>query len=123
MKDTHIKFTILFVLLLITTSLAALKLASAQCGVSFTSCYLCHDGYGEMPVMYKEAWHRDHSFGYLCDFCHGGDIRSMVKDDAHKNMAENPLEYPAIACEPCHADYKDRVKKYEPALKEDGEKK
>lgn len=119
MKKTHIKRLILIVIF-IPTSLAAFKLASAQCGASFTSCYICHNANDEMPVIYKEDWHRDHSFGYLCDFCHGGDIRSMIKDEAHKDMIANPLKYTKITCEPCHADYKDRVKKYEPISKENG---
>ena len=116
------KLSIFLAAMLIPTTLAVLKLASAQCGVQFTSCYICHDANGEMPIMYKKGVHGDHSFGYLCDYCHGGDIRSMIKDDAHKNMATNPLKYQAAACEPCHADYKERVKKYEPALKEGDEK-
>jgi hypothetical protein len=109
------KFAILWIILQFPISLSVLNIAFAQCGESFTSCYICHDAKEEMPVMFKGAWHRDHSFGYLCDFCHGGNIISQIKEEAHINMIVNPLKDPVKTCAPCHVDYKDRVKKYAPA--------
>ncbi len=45
-------------------------------------------------------------------------MNSNYKEDAHKDMVFKPLNYPANTCEPCHADYKGRLNKYELFLKE-----
>jgi hypothetical protein len=99
----------LVLLLLFPVNLADMETSNAQCGGVYTSCYICHNINKEKPLDYDDLWHRDHSFGHICDFCHGGNMNSGIKEDAHKDMVSKPLKNPKEICEPCHADYKARL--------------
>ena len=113
----------LVLLLLLPMNFTAVNTSHAQCGGIYTSCHICHDIRKEMPVNYKDPWHRDHSFGHICDFCHGGNIHSIIKEDSHKNMVPDPMRFNKQICEPCHKDFKERAEKYEPILKKKKEEK
>jgi hypothetical protein len=108
--------------MLFPMNLADIETSNAQCGGVYTSCYICHNINNEKPLNYDDLWHRDHSFGHICDFCHGGNMNSRFKEDAHHDIIANPLNYREKICEPCHADYKSRVDKYDLFLKEKAKK-
>ncbi len=113
------KFIIFLVLfLLLPMNIADINTSHAQCGGVYTSCFICHNIRKELPISYDDLWHRDHSFGQICDFCHGGGINLRYKEDAHYELIAKPLNNSKKICSPCHKDYETRVNKYELFLKE-----
>lgn len=96
----------LFLLLWLSTEVFA------QCGASVSSCKNCHEVQGKMKVNNKGAWHKQHSFGDFCEFCHGGNVQSQDKLKAHQGM-EDPMADVKVSCSSCHAaDLMDRAQKY-----------
>ncbi|MBS1271227.1 MAG: hypothetical protein MAGBODY4_00356 [Candidatus Marinimicrobia bacterium] len=85
----------------------------AQCGASLSSCKTCHEVKRTMPVMTKGDWHKDHSFGDFCEFCHGGNTASKVQAEAHEGINMIPVKTPGNTCSSCHPDdYNDRAQTY-----------
>ena len=85
----------------------------AQCGASLSSCKTCHEVKRAMPVMTEGDWHKDHSFGDFCEFCHGGNTASKVKAEAHEGINMLPVKTPGNTCSSCHPDdYNDRAQTY-----------
>ncbi|MCF7804761.1 MAG: hypothetical protein K9N46_04865 [Candidatus Marinimicrobia bacterium] len=85
----------------------------AQCGASLSSCKTCHEVKRAMPVMTKGDWHKDHSFGDFCEFCHGGNTASKVQAEAHEGINMIPVKTPGNTCSSCHPDdYNDRAQTY-----------
>jgi hypothetical protein len=63
--------------------------------------------------MTEGQWHKDHSFGDFCEFCHGGNTASTVKAEAHADFSMIPVENPGNACSSCHPnDYQERAQEY-----------
>ncbi len=74
----------------------------AQCGSQASSCKSCHEVAGEDPINDKGDWHVSHAFGDFCEFCHGGNVQSPDKAEAHTGMVE-PLGDLKLNCSSCHA--------------------
>ena len=91
--------------------------ANAQCGSQASSCKNCHEVQGKDPVNNDgTGWHESHAFGDFCEFCHGGNVQSMVEADAHANMV-NPLDNVQAICGNCHPqDAMEKAKVYASAL-------
>lgn len=63
--------------------------------------------------MTEGQWHKDHSFGDFCEFCHGGNTATSVKPEAHTDISMIPVENPGNACSSCHPnDYQERAQEY-----------
>lgn len=77
--------------------------ASAQCGVTASSCKTCHETQAKYPVKTKGEWHVQHAFGDFCVYCHAGDVRAKDKAKAHANRVE-PLADVTYTCATCHTD-------------------
>ncbi len=91
--------------------------AEAQCGTQMSSCKNCHEVQAEKPVNADgTGWHQSHAFGDFCQFCHSGNVQSMVKEEAHKGMVA-PLEDVQASCANCHPnDTLDKANVYAVAL-------
>ena len=88
----------------------------AQCGSQASSCKSCHEVAGEDPVNDKGDWHVSHAFGDFCEFCHGGNVQSPDKAEAHTGMVE-PLGDLKLNCSSCHAkDYQAKAEVYATTL-------
>ncbi len=88
----------------------------AQCGSQASSCKSCHEVAGEAPVNDKGDWHVSHAFGDFCEFCHGGNVQSPDKAEAHTGMVE-PLGDLKLNCASCHAkDYQAKAEVYATTL-------
>lgn len=77
--------------------------ASAQCGTSASSCKNCHETQGKMPVANSGDWHKAHSFGDFCEFCHVGNVQATTAEEAHIGMVV-PLDDVQASCQGCHPD-------------------
>lgn len=100
-------------MLLLVFVLTNIGTGYAQCGASLSSCKTCHEVKREMPVMTKGDWHKDHSFGDFCEFCHGGNTAANSEAEAHQGMSLNPVKQPGNTCSSCHPDnYKAEAQKY-----------
>lgn len=94
--------------------------ARAACGASISSCKSCHEVRGEMPVAGNGEWHINHSFGDFCEFCHGGVVSSMNKEEAHQGL-KDPLADVRGSCGGCHMnDLAERAQVYGAALTDGG---
>lgn len=88
----------------------------AQCGSQASSCKSCHEVAGEDPINDKGDWHTQHAFGDFCEFCHGGNVQSPDKAEAHTGMVE-PLGDLKLNCASCHAkDYQAKAEVYAKTL-------
>ncbi len=106
-------FAGMFLLLLF----GSFQMANAQCGASLSSCKTCHEVKRALPVTTNGNWHKDHSFGDFCEFCHGGNTASMNKAEAHEGVIAIPVQNPSNTCSSCHPDdYIDRAEKYAKTL-------
>lgn len=65
------------------------------------SCKNCHEVQAEDPVNSKGDWHVSHAFGDFCEFCHAGNVQSLVKEEAHVGMVY-PLDDLDTNCLSCH---------------------
>jgi hypothetical protein len=63
-------------------------------------------------VVDKGEWHVIHANNDFCRNCHGGDDRTMEKDQAHVGMMLNPLDDTYLSCHACHIDYQQRAEKF-----------
>jgi len=103
-------WTGMFFLVFVLTSIGT---GYAQCGASLSSCKTCHEVKREQPVMTKGEWHKDHSFGDFCEFCHGGNTAATAEAEAHQGMSLNPVKQPGNTCSSCHPDdYNAEAQKY-----------
>jgi hypothetical protein len=75
-----------------------------------SSCLTCHAQVD--PVADKGAWHIIHANNDFCRNCHGGDDRTMDKDQAHIGVMRNPLDDTYLSCHACHTDYQQRADKF-----------
>lgn len=75
-----------------------------------SSCLTCHEQVD--PVADKGEWHVIHARNDFCRNCHGGDDRTMDKDQAHIGMMANPLDDTYLSCHACHIDYQQRADKF-----------
>ncbi|HTP11208.1 MAG TPA: hypothetical protein VMP08_23295 [Anaerolineae bacterium] len=75
-----------------------------------SSCLTCHAQVD--PVAAKGEWHIIHARNDFCRNCHGGDDRTMDKDQAHAGMIANPLDDTYLSCHACHTDYQQRAEKF-----------
>ncbi len=88
----------------------------AQCGSQASSCKSCHEVAGEDPINDKGDWHVSHAFGDFCEFCHGGNVQSPDKAEAHTGMVE-PLGDLKLNCSSCHAkDFQAKAEVYAKTL-------
>jgi hypothetical protein len=88
----------------------------AQCGSQASSCQNCHEVAGEDPINDKGDWHTQHAFGDFCEFCHGGNVQSPDKAEAHTGMVE-PLGDLKVNCATCHStDYQAKAEVYATTL-------
>ncbi len=77
--------------------------ATAQ-AAGASSCSTCHEVQGQYPVSEKGPWHLEHTFGDLCNACHGGNSRAANEESAHAGVTKNPLSRAATTCATCHPD-------------------
>ncbi|MCJ7724447.1 MAG: hypothetical protein MUP03_09970 [Anaerolineales bacterium] len=91
--------------------------AKAQCGSQISSCKNCHEVQAQMPVNQDgTGWHQSHAFGDFCEFCHGGNVQSIVKEESHVGMVA-PLSDLQTNCGSCHpSDLKEKAQVYAVAL-------
>ena len=75
-----------------------------------SSCLTCH--VQADPVVNKGEWHIIHARNDFCRTCHGGDDRTMDKEQAHAGMMLNPLDDTYLSCHACHTDYRQRAEKF-----------
>ena len=73
-----------------------------------SSCSTCHTQVGPL----QGEWHTIHARNDICRNCHGGDDRTMDKDQAHVGMMSNPLDDTYLSCHACHTDYQQRAEKF-----------
>ncbi len=72
-----------------------------------SSCLTCHTQVGPL----QGEWHIVHARNDICRNCHGGDDRTMDKNQAHAGMMLNPLDDTYLSCHACHTDYQQRAEK------------
>jgi hypothetical protein len=75
-----------------------------------SSCLTCHAQVD--PVADQGEWHIIHAQNDFCRNCHGGDDRTLDKDQAHTGMMPNPLDDTYLSCHACHTDYQQRAEKF-----------
>jgi hypothetical protein len=75
-----------------------------------SSCITCHAQAD--PVADTGEWHIIHARNDFCRNCHGGDDRTMDKDQAHVGMMPNPLDDTYLSCHACHTDYQQRAERF-----------
>ena len=75
-----------------------------------SSCITCHAQVD--PVADKGEWHVIHARNDFCRNCHGGDDRTMDKEQAHAGLMPNPLDDTYLSCHACHTDYQQRAEKF-----------
>ena len=75
-----------------------------------SSCLTCHAQTD--PIADRGEWHVIHARNDFCRNCHGGDDRTMDKDQAHVGMLANPLDDTYLSCHACHIDYQQRAEKF-----------
>jgi hypothetical protein len=79
-----------------------------------SSCITCHAQVD--PVATQGEWHVIHANNDFCRNCHGGDDRTMDKDQAHVGMMPNPLDDTYLSCHACHTDYQQRAARFAAVL-------
>jgi hypothetical protein len=79
-----------------------------------SSCSTCHAQLDSKSV--QGEWHVVHARNDVCRNCHGGDDRTMDKDQAHVGMMPNPLDDTYLSCHACHIDYQQRAEKFAAVL-------
>jgi hypothetical protein len=79
-----------------------------------SSCMTCHAQVD--PIGDKGEWHILHARNDICRNCHGGDDRTMDKDQAHVGMLPNPLDDTYLSCHACHTDYQQRAARFAAVL-------
>ncbi|MEW5985093.1 MAG: hypothetical protein AB1791_00500 [Chloroflexota bacterium] len=90
--------------------------ADAQCGTQASSCKNCHEVQAQDPVNSEGDWHVSHAFGDFCEFCHAGNVQSLVKEEAHVGMVY-PLDDLDTNCLSCHPnDVQEKAQVYAVAL-------
>jgi hypothetical protein len=72
-----------------------------------SSCLTCHAQID--PIANQGEWHVVHARNDFCRNCHGGDDRTLDKDQAHTGMMPNPLDDTYLSCHACHTDYQQRA--------------
>jgi hypothetical protein len=76
-----------------------------------SSCITCHTQAD--PIANQGEWHVVHARNDFCRNCHGGDDRTMDKDQAHIGVMRNPLGDTYLSCHQCHPeDYQQRAEKF-----------
>jgi hypothetical protein len=76
-----------------------------------SSCSTCHSQVDSVSV--QGEWHTIHARSDICRNCHGGDDRTMDKDQAHVGVMRNPLGDTYLSCHQCHPDdYQQRAEKF-----------
>jgi hypothetical protein len=99
-----------------TMAIVPARPAAAQCGTAASSCKNCHETQGALPVSNNGAWHSVHAFGDFCEFCHGGNVQTTVKEEAHVDLVA-PLGDVQASCQGCHpGDYTELAQGYASTL-------
>jgi hypothetical protein len=80
-----------------------------------SSCSTCHSQVDSVSV--QGEWHILHARNDICRNCHGGDDRTMDKDQAHVGMMPNPLDDTYLNCHACHVDYQQRAARFAVVLR------
>jgi len=114
-KKSISRFTFLavFILLMVSFSLAYPASVSAQCGTGqqVSSCKNCHELL--TPAFSKSEWHSLHAGKNTCVDCHGGNATDMDKTQAHVGIFANPLTGVYTNCHSCHpSSYQDRAENF-----------
>ncbi len=76
-----------------------------------TTCIACHQ---EQYTLYDQGkWYCLYESPVHCTDCHGGQLDTMIKEDAHEGLLTDPLVGNAALCQDCHPnDYQEHVAKF-----------